>query len=103
LGQGKLGMVPVEILDIMTPEYLYDESSFEPQRHNPMDIVSMKRLYMAAKSAKKGETFKCPYCGRKTLKTTYHKKFCSNRKTAGQENCKDFYWNAIRDINPLEF
>lgn len=45
-------------------------------------------LYDNAVLAKIGSTIHCPSCGKKIVKTTYHKKFCST-------GCKDRFWNRF--------
>jgi len=60
-------------------------------------IRTVTQRMSKAKTAKVGETIECPSCGKGTVKTTYHKVFCSNYKTHGKRNCKDRYHNFIRE------
>jgi hypothetical protein len=62
------------------------------------EIAKKKRLYLRAKKAKVGEQIICPWCNTIHLKTTYHKVFCTNGKTAHGGNCKDDYWNEVDPI-----
>lgn len=56
----------------------------------------MVDLYTCARSTKIGSLMFCPGCGKKIVKTTYNKVFCSNgRTTKGRSSCKDYYWNVI--------
>ena len=45
-------------------------------------------LYDNASLAKVGSVIRCPVCGKKITKTTYHKKFCCMK-------CKDKFWNSF--------
>lgn len=54
-----------------------------------------------AKAVKVGEMVSCPNCDTKTVKTTYHKTFCSNAKTHGTKNCKDQFHNRINALKEL--
>jgi len=104
MGQGTLGMWPVHEVneyDMGCPDMFLDLP--QPQRNNEFSVDHMKIMYKAANKAKVGDKIKCPYCKKKIIKTTYHKIFCSNRKTNGKENCKDYYWNAVRDTNPFDY
>lgn len=60
-----------------------------------------------AKHAEVGATIQCAQCGKRIVKKTYHKVFCSNAKTHGNNNCKDRYHNRINGIkeylNIIEF
>lgn len=51
--------------------------------------------YKKAKENPTGQTHKCPSCGTQVVKTTYNKVFCSNGRTKGKGNCKDWFWNII--------
>ena len=55
----------------------------------------MKKRYAINKEAKIGSEINCACCGKSTIKTTYHKMFCSNGKTKKKGNCKDRYWNTV--------
>lgn len=55
----------------------------------------MRLLYNKAKDAKVGDKINCPNCRKQIVKNTYNKVFCSNRKTAGRINCKDYFWNRV--------
>lgn len=48
-----------------------------------------KSNYDRNKAVKVGEELRCPVCGTKVIKTTYHKIFC------GRPRCKDLYWNTV--------
>lgn len=39
----------------------------------------------------------CKNCGKKFTPKHPSQLFCSNYKTKGRNNCKDNYWNAVRD------
>jgi hypothetical protein len=58
-------------------------------------INTMGVRYNEAKKAKVGDEITCPTCGKKHIKTTYHKIFCSNYKARGRHNCKDNFWNRV--------
>jgi len=60
--------------------------------------IKAKDLYEDATTAATGSTITCPSCGKAFTKNTYHNKFCSNQKTAGKNNCKDWYWNNVDDF-----
>lgn len=58
-------------------------------------ITKMIQLYDLAQAARIHATIQCPCCKKMHTKTTYHKVFCSNDKTKGRGNCKDYYWNTV--------
>ena len=60
-------------------------------------VERMRHKYDEAKAAPVGSQISCPYCGHQHTKSTYHKIFCCNRKTHGKANCKDRYWNMVRE------
>jgi len=73
---------------------------------NPFDqrvelLKSLEEAIQEAKDAKVGDMVSCPNCGAETRKTTYHKVFCSNRKTHGRKNCKDQYHNRVKALKEL--
>jgi len=51
--------------------------------------------YKRAKETSTGGTHQCPSCGTEVVKSTYNKVFCSNGRTKGRGNCKDWFWNII--------
>lgn len=56
----------------------------------------MHAAYEHAKHTKTGCTMTCPGCGKRIVKTTYNKVFCSNGRTVkGRSSCKDYFWNVI--------
>ena len=61
----------------------------------------MRKRYAAAETAKVGNNIQCAFCGRRVVKTTYHKRFCTNGTTRKGGNCKDRYWNSV-DYNRSE-
>jgi len=74
--------------------------SIKDKRKHLMTVVDkMLSRYKIADEAKIGEEILCACCAKKTIKTTYHKKFCSNGKTKNRRgnNCKDKYWNTVDD------
>lgn len=66
---------------------------------NPINVgktIDARNKYSLAKSAKVGDTVCCAGCGKKFIKTTYNKTFCSNgRTTKGKSSCKDRYHNMM--------
>lgn len=67
--------------------------------YKPVDqgeVVLARSKYNLAKSAKVGDTVCCAGCGKKFIKTTYNKTFCSNGRTVkGKSSCKDRYHNMV--------
>ena len=55
-------------------------------------MKNIKQLYESAKSAKVGQTCKCPSCGTEFVKTNYQQAFCKSKKGT---KCKDKYWNTV--------
>jgi ribosomal protein S27AE len=51
--------------------------------------------YKIAQENTTGSNHSCPSCGNSIVKTTYNKIFCSNGRTKGRGNCKDWFWNII--------
>ena len=75
-------------------------SKKEQKRERFFDkIEKMKARYEEAKEAPVGTIIRCPTCGKEHQKTSYHNIFCCNMKTKGKGNCKDKYWNMVRDPN----
>ena len=68
-------------------------------KRNEDDNLAEEMLgrYEENKTAKVGSTISCACCGKETVKTTYHKSFCSNGKTKKGKggNCKDRFWNTV--------
>lgn len=60
-------------------------------------VEKMKRLYEEAKEKPTGSKIKCPYCEIRHTKSPYQKIFCSNREKKGSKNCKDKFWNMVRE------
>ena len=56
------------------------------------DVLKLTSARLKALAAKVGEEIKCPSCGTKHTKTTYHSVFC---KSKGGTVCKDNYWNNV--------
>ena len=77
----------------------YDED--EPSIRHTVILMDLRHALMTAKNAKVGSTFACPNCGKRIVKSTYHKTFCSNAKTHGKRNCKDQFHNRIRALEEL--
>ncbi len=55
-------------------------------------MKKIKELYENAKSAKVGQTCKCPSCGIEFIKTNYQQAFCKSKTGT---KCKDKYWNTV--------
>lgn len=51
-------------------------------------IEFMKNVYIDNKSRFKGDTIRCPYCGKLFVKKSYQHVFCNTK-------CKDKYWNVV--------
>ena len=49
---------------------------------------SMMVRYEDAGKSETGTTIKCAACGKKIIKSTYHRKFCDDK-------CKNYYWNRV--------
>ncbi len=54
--------------------------------------MKLKILYNISKSAKVGDSVKCPSCKTVFIKSSYQQVFC---KTKPKTQCKDFYWNNV--------
>ena len=69
-------------------------------RNTAKRVAKLRARYKAAKAARVGEIIECAFCGRRIIKTTYHKAFCSNGKTrkGAGGNCKDRYWNTVDEV-----
>jgi hypothetical protein len=55
----------------------------------------MLARYKVANESSTGSVHKCPSCGVSVVKSTYNKIFCSNGRTKGKSNCKDWFWNIV--------
>lgn len=85
MGDGTLGMF----------EAADDDYRDSLDRETEKGRQEMQFAYFDAKRAQVGATIRCPVCHKLTVKTTYHKVFCSNGRTKGRGNCKDKYWNFV--------
>jgi len=66
-----------------------DKDDFQRPSFKLRNIISMyKARYNSATKAKVGFSISCPRCGKKIIKNTYNKRFCSSK-------CKDKYWNTV--------
>ena len=77
-----------------------DEEDFQERQERKASGMAatreqMRNRYKAAKAAAVGAVNQCAFCGKQTVKTTYHKAFCSNGRTRKGGNCKDRYWNSV--------
>lgn len=92
-----------ECLEEWSDEGLHDDMfGLEHERRSVRNALfynekdeQMKNRYKEAEEAKIGSEIKCACCSKKIIKTTYHKRFCSNGKTKRGGNCKDKYWNTV--------
>lgn len=67
----------------------FEESRYAQERED------LLRRYYANRRAKIGDTMYCAGCGEALLKTTRRKQFCSTR---GHQNCKNRFWNTIKEL-----
>lgn len=80
----------------------WDEIAEEDEREYQAQLYAKKidqaiGRYREAARAEVGATICCPWCAKKIVKRTYHRKFCSNQRTHGKNNCKDRFWNNVAD------
>jgi hypothetical protein len=81
---------------------LSDLGYYETREQGQKSLDDRVSRYRAANAAEVGATIPCANCGKLIIKTTYHKKFCSNQKNKSRKNkhkiknsCKDQYWNLV--------
>jgi endogenous inhibitor of DNA gyrase (YacG/DUF329 family) len=73
---------------------------------NPVDqrvalLKSLEEAMREAKDTKAGDMVSCPNCGTETRKTTYHKVFCSNRKTNNTTDMNETLNDALETVLDL--
>jgi hypothetical protein len=64
----------------------------ESERNDRVRDMSVR--YAENKGSRIDTTIECACCKRRIIKANYQSQFCSNK---GKGNCKDQYWNAVRE------
>lgn len=78
---------PFDSLDCEDPRFMTDKPSHFVKRHILPGLHPLIEEMRASNGvAKKGETLRCPMCGKVFIKKSYQQKFCTN-------DCKVKYHN----------
>ena len=82
-------------LDVDTTRFIAVINEELSQRES--ESKTSLELYETSKNAPRGAEVVCPHCMIKFTKKTKSQAFCSNARSHGRDNCKDGYWNSVRN------